>query len=238
MFEGKKISLVFPALNEEKNIAQAILDFRRTRLIDEVLVVNNNSTDRTSDIAKKSGAKVILEKKQGYGFALRRGLSEAKGDYIILCEPDGTFSAKDLPQLLSYLKGHDLVIGSRTDKNFIEPGANMGPLLRIGNITVAKFMQLILGTSNLSDCGCTFRIFKKALLNKINPFFTVGGSHFLPETIALTTLANGKIIEIPVHYKRRVGESKITGSFKRSIKVGMNMVILILKYKFNPPNLN
>jgi len=238
MYRGKKVSLVFPAYNEEKNIGAAVKDFLSIRLVDEIIVVDNNSRDNTSQIAKKAGAKVVLEKKQGYGFALRRGMKQATGDLIVLCEPDATFSAADLPRLLSLTNNYDLVMGTRTNKRFIRNGANMGLFLRLGNISVAKFTQLLYGLNGISDCGCTFRVFNKSIAEKILPHLTVGGSHFLPETVALTKLAGGKIAEIPVHYGQRVGESKITGSFSRSVQVGLNMLGIILKYKFNPPKLS
>lgn len=234
MYKHKKVSLVFPAYNEEENISEAIKDFQSIKLVDEIIVVDNNSKDKTSDMARKEGAIVVLEKDQGYGFALRRGMKEARGDLIVLCEPDATFSAGDLPKLLSFIDKYDLVMGTRTNKKYIQKGANMGLPLRLGNISVAKFMQLLYGLGNISDCGCTFRVFKKSIVEKILPYLSVGGSHFLPETVVLTKISGGKIIEIPVHYGQRIGKSKITGSFKNSVKVGLNMVGIILKYKFNP----
>lgn len=235
MYKNQKVSLVFPAYNEEKNIAQAIKDFKNTKLIDEIIVVNNNCKDNTEKIAKKEGAKVVVESKQGYGFALRKGLQEAKGDLIVLCEPDATFRAGDLPKLLDLTKKYDLVMGTRTNKKYIQNGANMGFILRYGNIFVAKFLEILYGTGNLSDCGCTFRVFRKPIVKKILPYFTVGASHFLPETVVLTKIFGGNIIETPVRYGPRVGQSKITGSFKNSIKVGINMVGIILKNKITPP---
>ena len=237
MYKRQKVSLVFPTYNEEKNIGPAVKDFLSIRLIDEIIVVDNNSRDNTSQIAKEAGAKVVLEKKQGYGFALKRGMKEATGDLIVLCEPDATFSAADLPKLLALINNYDLVMGTRTNKRFIRNGANMGLFLRLGNISVAKFTQLLYGLNNISDCGCTFRVFNKYIAEKILPHLTVGGSHFLPETVVLTKLAGGKIAEVPVHYGQRIGESKITGSFKKSIKVGINMLGIILKYKLNPPKM-
>lgn len=236
MHKGKKVSLVFPAFNEAKNIGKAIEEYKSIKLIDEIIVVDNNSSDNTAQIAKKNGATVITEKNQGYGFALRKGLSYALGDYIILSEPDGTFSAKDAKNLLSYIENYDLVCGTRTNKKFIEKDANMGPFLRLGNIFVAKIIQALYKTNKLSDCGCTLRVFNRAILNKILPFFSVGGSHFLPETVILTTLFNGTVFETPVSYKKRVGQSKITGSLKRSLKVGLNMMQLIFRYKISGVN--
>lgn len=232
MHHGKKISLVFPAFNEAENIAQAIGDFKALAYLDEIIVVDNNSKDETAKIAKARGAKVVKESEQGYGFALRRGLAEAKGDYVILSEPDNTFSATDTTRFLDHIKDFDMVAGTRTNRNFIEKNANMGLLLQIGNILVAKLIQILFQTGSLSDCGCTFRVLRRSLVKKILPKFTVGGSHFLPETVVLTRLSGGSILEIPIHYRKRVGTSKITGSLKRSFFVALQMIKLIIRYRF------
>lgn len=231
MFKGKKVSLVFPAFNEEKNIAKAIDDFKSVKLIDQIIVVDNNSSDKTALIAQKAGAKVIKETKQGYGFALRRGMEKASGDYIILSEPDGTFVPPDTEKLLSHIEKYDMVTGTRTNPKYFTKEANMGLFLRFGNIAVAQLMQFFYGTGPLSDCGCTFRVLRKSLVKKILPKFTVGGQHFLSELVVLTALSSKTILEIPVRYQKRIGRSKITGSLKTSIIVGLRMVGVILKYK-------
>ena len=232
MYKGKKISLVFPAFNEEENIGRAISDFRALRVVDEIIVVDNNSKDKTSKIAVRKKAKVIKENKQGYGFALRRGLSEAKGDYIALCEPDGTFVAKDLLKLLERMDNYDIVMGSRTNKKYIFYNANMGGLLRLGNIALAKVIQILYRPScYISDCGCTFRVIKKPIVAKLLPKFTVGGSHFLAEFLVIALLSRFNILEIPVRYRKRIGKSKITGSLKKSIIVGFQMLKITLKYR-------
>lgn len=231
MYKGKRVSLVLPAYNEEKNIAKAIDEFRSIKVFDEIIVVDNNSKDRTGELAKKKKIRVVMEKNQGYGFALRRGMEEAKGDYIVLSEPDGTFIAKDTLKLLSNIQKFDMVTGTRTHPSYFTKDANMGYFLRFGNIAVAKLMQIIFNTSSLSDCGCTFRVLRSSLVKKILPRFTVGGQHFLSELVVLTTLLGDSIFEIPIRYQKRVGRSKITGSLKTSIKVGLRMVGVILYYK-------
>jgi len=231
MFKRKKVSLIFPAYNEEENIAQAIKEFKKLKILDEILVIDNNSHDQTAQIAKKNRAKVIKEKNQGYGFALRRGLKEAKGDYLVLCEPDGTFSAKDLSKLLRQIKNFDMVTGTRTNRKFIKKSANMGRALRWGNFLLAKAIQFLYQTNSLSDCGCTFRVLKKSLVQKILPHFTVGGSYFLSEIVVLTALSGGKIKEIPVSYGQRIGTSKITGSFKKTAQVGLKMAKIVFGYR-------
>lgn len=231
MFKGKKVSLVLPAYNEAENIARAVLDFKKLNLFDEIIVVDNNSTDETAKLTKASGATVVKELKQGYGFALRRGMTEATGDYIVLAEPDGTFLAKDTLKLISFIKDYDMVTGTRTNPKYFTPDANMGPFLRFGNIAVAKLIQYLYHTNTLSDCGCTFRVLKRSLVKKLLPRFTVGGQHFLSELVVLSAISEGSILEIPIIYRKRIGKSKITGSLKTSILVGLRMIGVALSYK-------
>jgi len=101
---------------------------------------------------------VVTETRQGYGFALRRGLEEARGDIIILAEPDGTFVGRDVLKLLAYADDFDMVCGTRTTRELIWDQANMGWFLRVGNWSVAKLLQVLHGGPSLSDCGCTLRL--------------------------------------------------------------------------------
>ena len=153
MWSGKRVSVVFPAYNEEASISAAVTTFRAVEPVDEVVVVDNNSRDRTAKLAQTAGARVVREELQGYGHALRRGLREAEGELVILSEPDGTFVADDVLKLLVYADDAALVLGTRTTRGMIWSGANMGPLLRWGNWIVAKLLQVMFGTSSLSDCG-------------------------------------------------------------------------------------
>jgi glycosyltransferase involved in cell wall biosynthesis len=223
MYRGQKVSLILPAFNEKENISRAISSFASIGLFDEILVVDNNSTDNTGGIARQTQARVINETRQGYGFALRRGLAEAKGDLLVLSEPDGTFFPSDARRLLSQTVNADLVLGSRTHSAYIKPRANMGFLLRYGNFILAKIIQFLYHTPPLSDCGCTFRVISKPAARKIISSLHVGGSHFLPEMVIQVVYHGLKITEIPVHYGPRVGRSKITGSKIKSLLVGLRM---------------
>lgn len=231
MFKNKKVSLILPAYNEEENITQALNSFSRLKIIDQIIVVDNNSKDKTAVLAKRKGVTVVKEKKQGYGFALRKGLSTATGDYIALAEPDGTFLATDLLKLLNKLASYDVAIGTRTNLSYIEPNANMKGLLRLGNIILAKLIQVLYRTPALSDCGCTLRVMKKTVVQKILPNLTVGDSHFLSELLVVTLLKGFQVVELPIHYRQRVGVSKITGSLRRSVMVGCKMFFLIISYR-------
>ena len=234
MWQGRSVSVIFPAYNEDANIAQAVADFGSLDAVDEVVVVDNNSRDQTAPRAAAAGARVVAEPRQGYGFALRRGLAEGTGDYLVLAEPDGTFMGKDVLKLLAYADDFQLVLGTRTTPELIWREANMGLFLRWGNWFVAKLLQLLFDGPSLSDCGCTLRLVRRDAALRMLDRFTVGGSHFLPEMVCLGLRDGLRVIEVPVNYRGRVGQSKITGSLSTGLAVGANMVGLILRYRFAP----
>jgi glycosyltransferase involved in cell wall biosynthesis len=229
MYGSKTVSVVFPAYNEEGNIRRAVEDFFLPGVVDEVVVVDNNSRDTTATEAAGARARVVRETRQGYGHALRRGLTEASGDLIILAEPDGTFVGRDVLKLLAYSDDFDMVCGTRTTRELIWQQANMGWFLRVGNWTVAKLIQVLYDGPSLTDCGCTLRLTHRAALARFLDDLTVGGSHFLPEMVILGLKRGLRIIEVPVNYRGRIGESKITGTFKGAVRTGVNMIALALK---------
>src|SRR5690242_7387472 len=103
MFEGRKVSVVIPAHNEEATIAEVVEGFRRRApAVDEIVVVENNCRDRTAELARAAGARVVQESAPGYGCALRRGMDEAQGDVLVLVEADGSFRPEDAQKLLVY----------------------------------------------------------------------------------------------------------------------------------------
>src|SRR5262249_25870564 len=231
MWKGKTVSIVFPVYNEEEGLLNAIEDFFDLEWVDEIIVVDNNSSDRSTAIAKTTRAKLVTERRQGYGLALQRGLREASGDLIILAEPDGTFIAKDVLKLLAYSDDSAMVLGTRTTRELIWDEANMGIFLRLGNWAVAKLLEFLFNGPSLSDCGCTMRLIHSDAASRIQNHLTVGGSHFLPEMVILGLLGGMRIIEVPVNYRGRVGTSKITGTFKTAWRVGWRMIRLILVYR-------
>jgi glycosyltransferase involved in cell wall biosynthesis len=232
MYGSKTVSVVFPAYNEGQSIRSAVEDFFLRDVVDEVVVVDNNSHDATAGEAAAARARVVRETRQGYGHALRRGLREASGDLIILAEPDGTFVGRDVLKLLAYSDDFDMVCGTRTTRELIWRQANMGWFLRVGNWTVAKLIQVLYDGPSLTNCGCTLRLTHRAALASFADDLTVGGSHFLPEMVILGLKRGLRIIEVPVNYRGRVGQSKITGTFKGAVRTGMNMIGLALKCRF------
>ena len=134
----------------------------------------------------KTSAREVLEPRQGYGIAIRRGFMEADGDYIIVSEPDGTFRGRDIVKLISYADDFDVVYGSRTVKELIWEGANMGIFLKWGNYWVAKLMEFLFNTTSLTDVGCTMRCVNRRALDHLEPHFTVDGSFFGPEILKMS----------------------------------------------------
>jgi len=232
MWKRNRISLIFPSYNEEENIVEAIKDFSLPE-IDEIIVVDNNSTDKTEEKVLNTSAKLIAEKQQGYGFAIRKGLKKATGYYLIICEPDGTFVGKDVYKLLAYADDYDFVVGTRTNKQMIGEYANMNNFMRWGNMGVGKLLSFLFKGSPLTDVGCTFRLINRTALNKIQKSFKCGGPEFSPEMIILVFREGIRTIEIPIHYRARIGTSKITGKRWKAIKLGMSMIGLILRMRFS-----
>jgi glycosyltransferase involved in cell wall biosynthesis len=231
MHFGQTVSVVFPAYDEEEGIAQAVTTFLAIEPVDEVVVVDNNSKDRTAQLAAEAGARVVREQRQGYGNALRRGLAEANGDLVVMAEPDGTFRADDVYKLLAYAGDAELVLGTRTTREMIWEQANMGVALRWGNWLVAKLLEILFDTPAITDVGCTMRLIHKGPLERFRERLTVGSSHFLPEMVILARMTGTSMLEIPVNYRSRTGSSKITGSLRTTMSVGANMVLLILRYR-------
>lgn len=231
MWKKKKVSVIFSTYNEKDSIRKAIEDMYATGVVDEVIVINNNAAAGTDDEVGKTKARLIHEKRQGYGWGYRRGLKEAKGDLLIMSEPDGTFVAKDILKLLEYSEDFDVVFGTRTTSATIGEDANMGLFLKWGNWFVSKLMEVFFLTTHLSDAGCTLRLLKRRSYDRIKRRFRTGDSYFGLEMMLLIIDARIKFVEIPIHYRKRVGESAVTGSFFKAFKLGLMMIYTIFSFK-------
>jgi glycosyltransferase involved in cell wall biosynthesis len=231
VWRGKTISVILPTYNEKDSIYRAIQDFFETEVVDEVVVVNNNAAPGTSEQVARTAAREVRERRQGYGFAIQRGLREASGDYLVVSEPDGTFLARDIYKLLAFADDFEVVYGSRTASMFIWRGANMGLFLRWGNWAVAKMMQFLFNSTNLTDVGCTMRLIRRDALARLEREFTIGGSAFGPEMMLLSLLHGLRVIQVPVNYLPRVGVSSVTGDPVKAVALGFWMLGLVLRYR-------
>jgi glycosyltransferase involved in cell wall biosynthesis len=232
MWRGQTVAIILPTYNEKDSIRASTLDFFGTGLADEVIVVNNNAAPGTSDELAGTGAREIFETKQGYGHALMCGIDNCSADLVVLAEPDGTFSGHDLLKLLAYSDDVPVVFGTRTTREFIWAGANMGRFLRWGNWAVAKITEALFGTSILTDMGCTYRLFHRTALERIRPSLDIGGSHFGPQLLMEVIAHRIPFVEIPVNYRSRVGVSSVTGDLWKAAWLGLRMIALVLSYRF------
>lgn len=222
------VSVAMPAYNEEEAVGDVVAAFQALDPVDEVVVADNNSTDETVAEAEAAGATVVHEPQQGYGHALKRALSAADGDIVISVESDGSFHAEDLFKLLAYAPDFDVVYGTRTNRSMIEPAAKMGWFLRFGNKMLGRATQLGLDGARITDVGCSLRLFHREALDAIlndpveEPVYSL-------QLIAGALKREFDIVQIPVHYCERTGESKLTNSFRNSLYIGLRMFLYALR---------
>ncbi len=231
MWRGKSVSVVFPTYNEKDSIRAVIGDFFATEVVDEIVVVDNNAAAGTMNEVLQTDAILVRQPEQGYGYAIQRGLEVASGDYLIVSEPDGTFSGRDVVKLLAYAEDCDVVYGTRTHREFIWAGANMGWFLKWGNYAAAKIMEFSFNTSTLSDVGCTMRLLSRSAFEEIRPHFSVGGSAFGLEMMLLSLIRRLRVVQVPVNYTVRVGQSSVTGDRAKAVRLGLQMLWLIADYR-------
>ena len=227
----KTVRVIIPAYNEAKSIAKVIKDL--PTFVDEIIVVNNNSTDATAKIAQEAGATVLSEPKPGYGNACLKGiefLNQQKSDTDIVVFLDGDYS--DYPEELTKIiapiieKNVDFVIGSRI-KKLREKGA-MQPQQIFGNWLATSLMRMFF-KSKFTDLG-PFRAIK---------FDTLMCLKMKDPTYGWTVEMQLKILkqrfsyeEIAVKYRNRIGVSKVSGTLKGSIFAGIKILTWIFKYSF------
>lgn len=186
MWKGNRVSVVLMTYAERESIRRVIERFEATEVVDEVLVIDNNAEAGTREEVEQTDARLVIEPRQGYGHATRRGLREASGDLIVLAEPDGTFLPEDIHKLLVYSEEFEVVFGTRTTRELIWAGANMDWFLRLGNWTVAKLIEFMFNTSHLSDVGCTYRLLRRDAADFIAERMEVGGHHAGVEIMLLS----------------------------------------------------
>lgn len=233
MYRGRSVTVVVPAYNEEETIGAVVEDFVAADHCDEVLVVDNNCKDRTAEIAAAKGARVVAESKPGYGRALMGGMRAATGDYIVLTEADGSFKSADLIKLLVYLEDAGLVVGTRTTRQMVQQAANMGWLLRWGNVAMAKYLELCWYLSQeprFTDVGCTYRALTRETFEKIESSLSSAGPSFSPEMMCEALMKGCRCIEVPINYWPRLGgESKHSENIWKVSKTAWGMFKIITR---------
>lgn len=226
-----RVLVIIPALNEEASIAKVIQSIPES-LRDCIIVVDNGSTDSTAQIASSNGAQIVLEQRKGYGSACLGGIREAikrKADVIVFIDADSSDDPNDILRLLNEMELYnlDLVIGSRT-AGLAEPGAL--PLhARIGNIFATWMLYLRYGY-RFTDLG-PLRAIRTEKLKSLNMSDLTFG--WTVEMQAKALKLGLKVGEIPVHYRPRIGRSKISGTFVGSVLAGTKILKVVFAHCLN-----
>lgn len=211
------VTFVIPALNEERAVGTTIARVRSDELArlgfaSEILVVDNDSEDNTAIEAQEAGARVVHEERRGYGSAFLRGLREAQGDILVLCDADGTYPIEYAHLLVRPIaEGRaDLVIGSRF-RGGIADGAMPWHHRYIGNPLLTFVQNRLFGT-RLSDAHCGFRAISK------NAFLALGlectGMEFACEMLVKAAVNQLRVEEVPITYRRRAAGKPKLRSFR------------------------
>ncbi|MFZ1571623.1 MAG: glycosyltransferase family 2 protein [Candidatus Kapaibacterium sp.] len=226
----KSIVVVIPAYNEEKSILKVVNDIPKS-LVDEIVVVDNNSNDNTVSIAKGFGATVLSEKKKGYGAACLTGVRyalEKKFDIVVFLDADYSDFPEEIYKLIEPITKDniDLVIGSRN-----LGGAQSGALLPhaiFGNM-LATYLINLMFKMKFSDLG-PFRAIRSESLFKLNMKDLNYG--WTVEMQVKAAKLKMKCSEVSVSYRSRIGDSKISGTISGSLKAGLKILYIIFKYAF------
>jgi len=226
------VAVVVPALDEEASVAAVVQGFRALACVEMVVVVDNGSRDRTPERAREAGARVVLERRRGYGAALCTGIEhalDAGAERVALAEADDTFDPGELERLLAPLGEHALVLGSRT--------AAMTGALGLGNRLVARALAALWPRSScsLTDVGCTYRAFTAAAWRTLRDGALADGPEFSPRMICEAFRRRLPVLELPVRYRPRTsGESKHTGSGWSTLRTAARMLRAILAKRLEP----
>ena len=225
------IKVIIPAFNEEESIGHVIREI--PSIVSEIIVVNNQSTDRTAAVAKEAGAIVLTESNMGYGYACLKGLEYIAAQEVapkIIVFLDGDYS--DYPEELTKIvapiidQDMDMVIGSRV-KKLRESGSMTIPQI-FGNWLATSLMKLFFN-ARFTDLG-PFRAIKYDKLLELNMQDKTYGWTVEMQLKALKKKFS--YIEVPVRYKKRIGVSKVSGTIKGAIFAGVKILSWIFKYSF------
>lgn len=229
--EDLAVSVVLTAYNDELGIGAAVRDFVSHRLVRRVVVIDNNSTDRTSEFAAREGATVMHEKRQGYGHCVFRALSEGMRfedtAITVLCEGDRTFRAADIDKLAAYCGHADIVNGTRIVEQLRARQTQLTTFMYYGNFFVGKLLELRhLGAGTFTDVGTTYKLCRNSalaqLLPHLNPQVNLEfNAHFMDMALR----RNLSMVECPITFHDRAGVSKGGNvSNSRALKVGLRMI--------------
>jgi len=207
------VSVVMPCLNEAEGVGRcvekALTALREMRITGEVVVVDNGSTDGSPEIAARAGARVIHERRRGYGAAYLRGFQEARGKFLVMGDADDTYDFLDIARFIEPLESgrFDMVMGSRL-KGHILPGAMSWTHRWIGNPILSGMLRLFFHT-RVSDSHCGMRSFTREAYERMH--LRTQGMEFASEIVVNALREHARICEVPIMYYPREGVSKLSG---------------------------
>jgi glycosyltransferase involved in cell wall biosynthesis len=226
-----QVTVVLTAYNDEDGIAEAVCDFRRHERVKRVIVVSNNSSDRTMEMAEQAGAVVYNETKPGYGQCVYRCFQEAlncpDANIIVLCEGDRTFRARDIDKFMAYLPHAQIVNGTRIVEQLRAYDTQLNTFMYYGNFFVGKLLEIKhLGHGTFTDVGTTYKVMRRGALERLLPYLNPKinlefNAYFLDTALRLGTI----VVECPVTFHSRVGISKGGNvNTRRALAVGLRMM--------------
>jgi len=232
---ASQVTVALTAYNDEESIGAAVEDFLDHPLVQNVIVVSNNSTDRTMERAAAAGAITFNEPAGGYGHCVHRCLSEAiksaSTDLIVLCEGDRTFRAHDLDKFLAYAPHADIVNGTRTVERLRQYSTQLSTFMYYGNVFVGKMLEAKhLGKSTITDVGTTYKLCRRTVLQRLLPTLDPRiNLEFNAYFLDMALQSGFAIVECPITFHPRVGVSKggNTDNY-RAMKVGCRMLLGIV----------
>lgn len=223
MHRGLKISVVIPCYNEEDGVRITIGQL--PNVVDEIVVVDNNSTDRTAEVARSLGARVVPEKRKGYGAAYQAGLPAATGDVIVTLDGDGTYPADQIPELVDHLVDKQLDFISASRFPLKNPRA-MNFSNKVGNAVLTVGMAVLYGTP-VRDSQSGMWVFRSAVYPKLR--VKSDGMAF-SEEIKIEAIRHRDVRfgEYNVDYRPRVGEVKLN-----KWRDGFHNLFFLVKKRFS-----
>ncbi|HEV3047200.1 MAG TPA: glycosyltransferase family 2 protein [Solirubrobacteraceae bacterium] len=208
--ETPLVSVVIPCLNEAENIeacvTAALEAIVRMGVPGEVVVADNDSEDDSARLAEQAGARVVVERRRGYGSAYLAGFAASRGRYIVMADADLTYDFKEIPRFVAELEaGAELVMGDRMGN--IQPGAMPWLHQYIGNPILTGLLNLFFRTG-VNDAHCGMRALRRDVLPRLDLRTT--GMEFASEMVIRASKEKLKIAEFPIEYHPRGGESKLS----------------------------
>jgi len=208
--ETPLVSVVIPCLNEAENIEACVVAAMeaivRMGVSGEVVVADNDSEDDSARLAEAAGARVVVERRRGYGSAYLAGFAASRGRYIVMADADLTYDFDEIPRFVEALEdGAEMVIGDRMDN--IQPGAMPWLHRYVGNPILTGLLNLFFSTG-ISDAHCGMRAVRAEVLPRLDLRTT--GMEFASEMVIRASKENLKIAEFPIEYHPRGGESKLS----------------------------